>query len=84
MRQRKGGSASSDKFEESTFLRALRALQNGKFEFTPVSLQERRLYCQAGFELCLLFRTSPKESRKFVRFQWDVKLYPSFPTFVLA
>ena len=30
-------SASSDKFEESKFVRVLRALQNRKFEFTPVS-----------------------------------------------
>ena len=29
-------SASSNKFEESKFLRALIALQNGKFKFTPV------------------------------------------------
>ena len=53
-------SASSNKFEESTFLRALRALQNGKFKFTPVPPQEKRLNGQAGFEGCLLLRTSPQ------------------------
>ena len=51
-------STSSDKFEESKFLLALRAIQNGKFEFTPVPPQERRLYGQTGFEGCLLLRTS--------------------------
>ena len=40
----------SDKFEELKFLRALQALENEKFEFTSVSLQERRLYDKAGFE----------------------------------
>ena len=30
-----------------------------KFDFTPVSLQERRLHNQAGFEGCSLLRQSP-------------------------
>ena len=50
----------NDKFEGSKFFRSLRALQNGKFEFTPVSPQERRSYDQAGFEGCLLLRVSPQ------------------------
>ena len=41
---------SSDKFEDSKFLCALRALKNGQSELTPISPQENRLYGQAGFE----------------------------------
>ena len=54
----------SDKFEESKFLRALQALQNGKFEFTPVSPQERRLYNWGGIEGCSLLHTSPQRISK--------------------
>ena len=51
LRGKKGlRSASSDNFEEPKFLRALQALQNGKFEFTSVSLQKSGLYDQAGFK----------------------------------
>ena len=50
----------NDKFEGSKFFRSLRALRNGKFEFTAVSPQERRSYDQARFEGCLLLRASPQ------------------------
>ena len=57
-------SGSSNKFEEFAFLRALRALQNGNFKFSPVPPQENRLNSQTGLEECLLLRTSPQRISK--------------------
>ena len=57
-------SVSNDKFEERKLLRAIGALQNGKFDSPPVSRKEGRLYVQAGFEGCLLLRTSPQRISK--------------------
>ena len=71
-------SASSNKFEESKFLRALRALQNGKFKFTPVPPEDRRLHGQAGFEGCLLLRTSPQGISKVcsISMEWKTLRVP--------
>ena len=63
---------SSNKFEEPKFLHALRALQNGKFKFNPALHRERRLHDQAGFEGCLLLRTSPQGISKIysISMEW--------------
>ena len=73
-----GGQRPVITFKSLKFLRALRAIQNGKFKFTPVPPPERRLHGQAGFEGCLLLRTSPQGISKIcsISMGWETLRVP--------